>query len=142
MTFQTVRAIGLRLPGVEETTMYGGAALKLNGRLVACMATNKAAEPGTVVMRTTFEQRDLMIAEDPGTYYLKPHYQTFPVVLVRLARVTRDAMKDLLTGAAAAISAEPAKRQRAPTRRARKMSGLPKPLASGRTPAIRKPTRR
>ena len=76
--------------------MYGSPALKLGGRLVACLASNKSAEPGTLVLRTTFEQREVMIAEEPETYYLKPHYETFPVVLVRLARVSRDAMHDLL----------------------------------------------
>src|SRR4051812_9473426 len=106
MTFTTVRAIGSQLPDVENTMMYGGPALKLEGRLLACIATNKAAEPGTLVVRTTFEQRDLMIAEEPETYYVKPHYQTYPVVLVRLSRVTREAMKDLLAGAHAAIRAE------------------------------------
>jgi hypothetical protein len=112
MTFRGVRAIGVGLPGVEETTMYGAPALKLDGRLVACIATNKAAEPGTLVVRTSFEQRDLMIAEEPQTYYVKPHYQTFPVVLVRLSRVTRDTMKDLLSGACAAISADKVKKKR------------------------------
>ena len=85
--------------------MYGSPALKLEGRLVACIATNKAAEPGTLVLRTTFEQRELMIAEEPKTYYLKPHYETFPVVLVRLSSVTREAMQDLLAGAVRAINA-------------------------------------
>jgi hypothetical protein len=123
MTFQTVRAIGLRLPGVEESTMYGAPALKLKGRMLACGASNKSAEPGTLVLRTTFEQRDMMIAEEPSTYYLKPHYETFPVVLVRLSRVSRDAMQDLLAGAHALVSAE--KNRRAPARGVRKRARTP-----------------
>jgi hypothetical protein len=103
MTFATVRSIGLRMPGVEESTMYGSPALKLAGRPVACIASNKSAEPGTLVLWTTFEQREAMIAEEPETYYLKPHYDTFPVVLVRLSRVSRDAMRDLLAGACKTI---------------------------------------
>ena len=105
MTFRTVRAIGLRMPGVEESTMYGSPALKLAGRMLACIASHKSAEPDTLVVRTTFEQRDIMIAEEPDTYYLKSHYKTFPVVLVRLSRVSRDAMNDLLAGAFRLISA-------------------------------------
>jgi hypothetical protein len=118
MTFQSLRAIALRIPGVVETTMYGGAALKLEGQMVACMAMNKAAEPGTLIVRTTYEQRDLMIAEQPDTYYVKPHYQTSPVVLVRLPRVTRDAMKDLLAGAVAAIAAGASRKKRPASRKA------------------------
>jgi hypothetical protein len=112
MTFRTVRAVGLRLPGVEESTMYGSPALKLGGRLVACMASHKSAEPGTLVLRTTFEQREAMIAEEPETYYLKPHYEAFPVVLIRLSRVSRDAVHDLLSGSVTAIGAAKKKRGR------------------------------
>ena len=93
--------------------MYGSPALKLQGRMVACIASNKSAEPGTLVLRTTFEQREMMIAEEPQTYYLKPHYETYPVVLVRLSRVSREAMQDLLAGAVRAIVAakkKPARR--------------------------------
>ncbi len=85
--------------------MYGSPALKLGGRPVACMASNKSAEPGTLVLWTTFEQRDAMIAEEPEIYYLKPHYETYPVVLVRLSRVSREAMQDLLAGAVRSIVA-------------------------------------
>jgi hypothetical protein len=105
MTFRTVRALGLKHPGVEESTMYGAPALKLGKRMIACIATNKAAEPDTLVVRTDFEQRDILIAEEPATYYLKDHYKTFPVVLVRLKRVSPDAMRDLLSGAVRAVRA-------------------------------------
>ena len=116
MTFTTVRAIGLRLPDVEESTMYGAPALKLKGRMLVCIASNKSAEPKTLVVRTTFEQRDLLIAEQPDTYYVKEHYVTFPVVLVRLPRVNPDAMRDLLGAAHRIVGAEKAKR-RTPRRR-------------------------
>ena len=105
MTFRSVRAIGLRLPGVEEGTMYGTPALKLGKRLIACIASNKAAEPGTLVVRTDFEQRDALIEEAPDTYYLKEHYKTYPVVLVRLSKVSPDAIRDLLGAAHRLVSA-------------------------------------
>ena len=85
--------------------MYGSPALKVGGLMIACIASNKAAEPGTLVLRTTFDQRDALIAEEPETYYLKPHYETYPVVLVRLSRVSREAMQDLLAGAVRSIVA-------------------------------------
>ena len=105
MTFRSVRAIGLRLPGVEEGTMYGTPALKLGKRWIACIASNKAAEPGTLVVHTDFEQRDALIEEAPDTYYLKDHYKTYPVVLVRLSKVSPDAIRDLLGAAHRLVSA-------------------------------------
>ena len=119
MTFRTVRAIGLKLPAVEESTMYGTPALKLGGRLIACIASNKSAEPGTLVVRTDFEQRDMLIEEEPDTYYLKDHYKTFPVVLVRLSRVNADAMRDLLPAAHRMVSAGPQKKKPRPRARPR-----------------------
>ena len=98
-TFETVRSIGLALPDVEDGTMYGVPALKLRGRLLACMTSNKSAEPNSLAVRLSFEQRDAMIADAPDTYYLKPHYVGYPVVLVRLQRIGREALRDLLHAA-------------------------------------------
>ena len=95
-TFDTVRAIAKLLPDVEEGTAYGSPAVKLRGQLLACMATNKAAEPNTLVVRVSFDQRDAMIADDPETYYLKDHYVGYPCVLARLSKIQPDALRDLV----------------------------------------------
>jgi hypothetical protein len=95
-TFETVRSLAAQLPGVEEGTAWGVPAIKLRGRLLACMASHKSAEPNTLVVRVSTDQRDAMIADDPDTYYLKDHYVGHPCVLVRLARIRRDALRDLL----------------------------------------------
>jgi hypothetical protein len=112
MTFQTVRAIGLKLPRVEAATMYGEPALKVDGKMFACIASHASAEPNTLVVRIDVAQRDALIEEDPDTYYLKPHYEGYPCVLVRLSRVSREAMQDLLGGAWRLVSAtdRPARR--------------------------------
>lgn len=97
-TFAAVRTLGLQLPDAVAATMYGAPALKVAGRMFACMASHTSAEPGTLVVYMPFEQRDALIEDDPATYYLKPHYENYPVVLVRLARVNKDALRDLLAG--------------------------------------------
>src|SRR5919108_2272323 len=98
-SFDAVRAIGRTLPDVEETTTWGAPALKLRGKMFVCMATHKSAEPNTLAVRMDFAQRDALIEDDPGTYYLKDHYVGYPCVLVRLSRVHPDAIRDLLAGA-------------------------------------------
>ena len=55
-----------------------------------------------------------MIADDPDTYYLKPHYVGYPSVLVRLSRVSREALKDLLHAAWRQVDASAPKRKRKP----------------------------
>jgi len=94
--FDVVRRLGLALPGVEEGTTYGAPALKLRGALLCCMATNKSAERGTLVVRVDDAMRDELIEADPDIYYLTPHYEHGPAVLVRLSRIHRDALGDLL----------------------------------------------
>jgi len=116
MTFRSVRAIGLRLPGVEEGTMYGAPALKLGKKWIACIASHKSAEPGTLVVWTSFEQRDALIEEAPDTYYVKEHYRAYPVVLIRLSNASPDAMRDLLGAAHRLVSAAEDKQTKTPRR--------------------------
>ena len=87
VNFEAVRALGRDFPDLQESTMYGSPALKLGKRLVACLAIHRSAEPGSLVVRTDFEQRAALLADDPETYYVTDHYVNHPVVLVRLARV-------------------------------------------------------
>jgi hypothetical protein len=96
MTIAAAMKMGRAMPGVEQTTTWGAPALKLRGKMVACQAINKSAEPNTLVVCVPFTQRDELIAADPDTYYLKPHYEDYPCVLVRLLRVHPDALRDLL----------------------------------------------
>ena len=115
--FDVVRKVGLELPGVEESTMYGQPALKIRGKLLACLASHKSAEPGSLVVRIGFEDRDALIADDPRVYYVKPHYLGYPSVLVRLALIDGDALRDLLRSAWRTVTASaPARGRSARTR--------------------------
>jgi len=105
-TFKTVEAIGRTLPDVEVATAYGQPALKVRGKMIACMAANKAAEPNTLAVMMEFVDRDALIEDDPDTYYLKDHYLNYPCVLVRLSRVRADALRDLLAGAHRFVTAK------------------------------------
>ena len=96
ITFDTVRRIGLGLPGVEEGTMYGTPALKLKGKLLTCIPSHKSAEPNSLAIRVSFDERDDLLREAPDTYYVKEHYMNYPVVLVRLGRINVEQLRDLL----------------------------------------------
>ncbi|HXX45853.1 MAG TPA: MmcQ/YjbR family DNA-binding protein [Candidatus Acidoferrales bacterium] len=94
--FDIVRKIGLALPGVQASSAYGSVALKVNGKLLACEATNRSAEPGSLVVRVNPEDRAQLIAEAPDVYYVTDHYVPYSAVLVRLPRVNSDVLRDLL----------------------------------------------
>jgi hypothetical protein len=113
LTFSDVREIGLQLPGAEEGTAYGSPALKVNGQMFACIPTHKSAEPNSLAVRIPFEQRDDLVAAEPDTYYLTPHYEDYPAVLVRLSKVHVDALRDILLMAHAFVAAKKRRRSHA-----------------------------
>jgi len=119
ITFETVRKMGLALPDVMEGTTYGVASLKVRGHMFACPAIHRSAEPGSLVIRIDFAQREELMAADPDTYYLTEHYVGYPAVLVRLSRVHPDALRDLLLMASTFVSA----RSKRPARRHKGRSG-------------------
>ena len=96
MTIAAAMKIGAALPDVERTTSWGAPTLKVRGKMIACQAINKQAEPNTLVVCMPIADRDELIAADPDTYYLKPHYEDYPCVLVRLSRIQPDALRDLM----------------------------------------------
>jgi hypothetical protein len=112
ITFDTAREIGLAMPGVEDGTMHGKLALKVRGKLLACMAVHKSAEPESLVVRIDFEQRSGLLAEAPETYYLTEHYRNYPAVLVRLSRISMDQLRDLFGASLRFVMSERGKGRR------------------------------
>jgi hypothetical protein len=96
INFDTVRKLALALPGVEESTAYGSPALKIHGKLLACVPTHRLAEPNSLVVRVGFDDRAELLAAAPNLYYVTDHYLNYSAVLVRLSRVTPDVLRDLL----------------------------------------------
>ncbi len=92
LTFADVLRIAASIGPVEESKSYGTPALKVCGKLLA-----RLREDGdSLVLGTTFEEREELMAADPETYYITDHYLKYPWVLVRLSKVHPDALRDLL----------------------------------------------
>ncbi len=99
LTFDTVRELGLALADIVDGTAYGAPALKLTGKLLACIPTNKSAEANSIVVRIDPEQRAELLREHPDVYYITAHYAPHPTVLVRLSRIARGDLRELLRDA-------------------------------------------
>jgi hypothetical protein len=96
--FEPVKTVGLMLPDVEATKRYDGSpVLKVGGCFMAGLAMHHSAEPDTLVVRVGFEEREWLLEDAPDTYYVTDFYRSNPVVLVRLSKVDRDALHDLLS---------------------------------------------
>jgi hypothetical protein len=90
--FEVVRQIAHEFPGVEDSTSYGTPSLKVKGTFMLRLREDSE----TLALRTTFLERDLLLRADPETYFVTDHYLNYPFVLVRLARIGRDELRDRL----------------------------------------------
>ena len=94
--FDVVLKAARALPDVEQSTAWGAASLKAGGKLLACQAIHRSAEPDSIVVKIPMDQRAELIAAQPDVYYITEHYVNYPSVLVRLPRIHKDALRDLL----------------------------------------------
>ena len=91
-SLETARALLLALPGVEEGTSYRTPAWRVRKKLLA-----RIQEDGeTLVLKVDPDARDALLAADPKIYFVTPHYDGYPMVLVRLPRIGEAALADLL----------------------------------------------
>jgi len=95
--FEVVRSIGAALPDVKDASGRRGTALKIKGRLLACEAIHKSAEPNSLMVRISLKRREALLAQNAEAYYLTDHYEPYPAILVRLSRIKRASLKELLT---------------------------------------------
>ena len=95
--FGMVARVGLELPGVETAVRYDGTPLlKVAGCFMASLATHPSAELGTLVVRADADERHWLLEDAPETYYLTDYYRKYPLVLARVSRLDRAALRDLL----------------------------------------------
>jgi hypothetical protein len=112
LDFDVVRELARTLPDVEESAGTRGPSLKVGGRLLACPAIHKSAEPNSLVVRIGLDQRAELIAADPDVFYVTDHYVNYASVLVRMSRIRRDSLQGLLRMAWQFVSSQAKKRVR------------------------------
>ncbi|MFT3711334.1 MAG: hypothetical protein QM817_27190 [Archangium sp.] len=84
-TVADFRKLAKALPEVHEKPSYGAPSFFRAETFFA-----RALEDGcSLAMRMTIDQREVMIAHDPETFFATPHYVDWPYVVVRLGRITK-----------------------------------------------------
>jgi hypothetical protein len=96
LDFDAVREIAIELGADEESTIHGVPSIKVRGKLFACPALHKSADPGSIVVRVDPDKRAQLISENPDACYLTNHYANYPMVLVRLSQLDRKSLQGLL----------------------------------------------
>ncbi len=93
MTWDDVIELGLRFPGVEVSTSFGTPSLKAGGKMMCRMRTG----PDALVIRVTdMLEREAMVHGEPDSFFITPHYENWPYVLVRLDSVDPQEMAELV----------------------------------------------
>jgi hypothetical protein len=103
-SFDIIRELGNGLPRVKETFYYRSPALAVDGEVFAVQTSHSSAEPNSIGVAVSFECRDQLISENPRVFYLKPHYENYPVVLVRLDQIDRNSLREMLRSAHDAVA--------------------------------------
>jgi hypothetical protein len=97
--FDVIFEVARELGDVTEGSLHGVPSLKAGGRVLVCPALHKSAEPGSLAVSISIAEREQLIATKPDTYYVTDHYIGYPMVLVRMARLNRKSLRELLTKA-------------------------------------------
>jgi hypothetical protein len=92
MTFEDVKEIALELPEVEETTSYGTPSLKVRKAMICRLRD----DGGTLVVRVDPLKREALLADPSGAYFITPHYEDYPYVLVNLEIANPVELRELL----------------------------------------------
>lgn len=80
------------LPEVERSTSYGTPALKVRKKLFA-----RLKEDGEhIVVFVDFMEREALTQENPDAYIVTDHYRDYPMMLIDLAAVPPDELKEIL----------------------------------------------
>ena len=100
---EDARRIALSLPGTNEES---GFAIRKGGKYrgfawvwLERVEQDKPRVPCPAVLAVrpaSLEEKDTLIAAAPEKFFTEPHYNNFPAVLVRLAKVDLDELEELL----------------------------------------------
>jgi hypothetical protein len=95
-TWADVVAAGRGLPETEEGTWFRTPCLRVRKKSFCRMKEDGE----TLVVRVVdLEDKDALLRSDPDVFFTTPHYDGWPYVLVRLARVEPEALRELIEDA-------------------------------------------
>jgi hypothetical protein len=92
-SWEDVVELGTRLPGIEVGTSFRTPALRVRGKGMCRLRTN----PDALVLRVSdMGEREALLQGQPDVFFITPHYDGYPYVLVRLDAVDPVELAELL----------------------------------------------
>ena len=93
MTPDEMREIVMSFPGVEEGMSYGSPAYKVNGKFFTRLRRD---DQSVVLVGISFDEREMLMEAEPGTFHITPHYKDYPSVLARIATLHPGSFRNFL----------------------------------------------
>jgi hypothetical protein len=84
--WDAVVAFACALPDVEMASFYGTPCPKVRGKAFV----SPGREPGSFHVMCPHEEKAVLLATDPATFWQTPHYANWPGLLVRYAPADPD----------------------------------------------------
>ncbi|MBZ4371847.1 MmcQ/YjbR family DNA-binding protein [Corallococcus sp. AS-1-6] len=91
LTVDDVREMALALPSTEERPSYGTPGFRVSDKLFA-----RVLDDDSIVIKLDFDHREALLDSKPDMFEVTPHYQDWPMVIVRLKTVDRRLLEALL----------------------------------------------
>ena len=93
MTKDEMEAIVMAFPGVERGMSYGSPAYKVNGKFFTRLRRD---DNSLVLMEVPFDEREMLMEAEPGTFHFTSHYKDYPCVLARIGDLHPGSLKAFL----------------------------------------------
>ena len=94
-TEDDVRHIELSLPETIEKPWFNTPGFRVKGK--GFLRIRSEAEGGLVIFVADVAEKEALLASEPGKFFTTPHYDGYPAVLVNLAAVDVDELRELIT---------------------------------------------
>ena len=94
-----MRRFALALPEAAEGTSYGTPAFKVRGKLFARLREQGDDRGDVLVVKADIGDQEALLQLQPEVYFLTPHYVGYPCVLVRLAQIEEEELRQRLVAA-------------------------------------------
>jgi hypothetical protein len=95
-SWDDIRTIALSLPEAEEEP-GDRPAFRVRGKLFAWRSRDR--DGATLALRVDRDEKQMMLESRPDLYFQTPHYEGYPGVLVHLAAIDLDELKERIEDA-------------------------------------------
>jgi hypothetical protein len=93
MTAEEMDAIVMAFPMTEKGVSYGRPSYKVNGKFFTRL---RREDESMVLMEVGFDEREMLMEAEPGTFHFTAHYKDYPAVLARIATLHPGSLKAFL----------------------------------------------